>query len=462
MASTSLLRNIIFPAKQITAFVYFDFGFRKVSTIFDIKFCLYGILSYLCVGLNIKAMIAEFTVRNFSSIKDAQTLSFIPSKDDTMRNYYCVEVAPGMELLKIGLIYGSNASGKSNLINALSFLRFLMVNDSLRKADSIPFMPFLLDDVSKDDTTSFSLTFYLNRERYVLNIEIDSRRIRSEELSVYFTNRPTLLYRRTYKADDDSSSISFGNQCGLKTASRQTITGLTLNNRSVIAAVGMANVERSRLSEVYDYFSVRMKQTLLPETSVLDYAKRYLEKDRSGKLRKFILKLLKASDFNITDFEMSEQDNGEEIVFSHSTGHGNKNLPEEAESRGTQRYMGMAVVLNNLVFGNVIIPFDEIEASIHYELLAFYLKVFLANGRSESQLIATTHDVHLLDESFIRRDTIWFTDKNDDGETQLLRLSGMGLHKNVSPYNAYMQEKLVNLPFMDSPFINFEDDNNGK
>lgn len=404
-------------------------------------------------------MIAEFSVRNFSSIKDTQTLSFIPSKDDTMRNYYCVEAAPGVELLKIGMVYGSNASGKSNLVNALSFLRYLMVNDSLKKSDDIPFKPFLLDDDSRNAETAFSLTFYIHQERYILSIVFDRHRIHSEDLSVYITNRPTLLYRRRYNASDDSSVINFGNQCGLKVASRQTITGLTLNNRSVIAALGLANVERTRLSDVYDYFNVRMKQTLLPETSVLAYAKKYLEKDHSGKLRKFILKLLKASDFNITDFEMNRQDSNEEIVFSHSTGHGLKELPEEDESRGTQRYMGMAVILNNLVFGNVIIPFDEIEASIHYELLAYYLKVFLVNSHSESQLIATTHDVHLLDESFIRRDIIWFTDKNDNGETQLLRLSEMGLHKNVSPYNAYMQEKLVNLPFMDSPFINFDDDN---
>jgi len=403
-------------------------------------------------------MIALFTVKNFSSIKEEQTLSFIPSKDDTMREYYCKEVAPGVELLKIGLIYGSNASGKSNLIKALSFLRFLMINGEQKKGDAIPFKPFLLDEESASKPSEFSLTFYINKERYKLNIVFDRKKIYSEDLQVYITNRPSLLFHREYNEKADVSAITFSDQCGLKKTSRQMIEGLALNNRSVIATVGLSNVERTRLTKVFDYFNVSLKETLLPETSMLEYVKKYFEKDNSGKLRKFILKLLKASDFNIDNFKLLHNESTEEFVFSHKTDTGDRELQEEDESRGTQRYMGMAVVLNSLVFNNVIIPFDEIETSVHYELLAYYLKVFLANSKSESQLIATTHDIHLLDESFIRRDIIWFTDKNSNGETQLLRLSSMGLHKNLSPYNAYIQEKLVNLPFTESPFINFEED----
>jgi len=69
-------------------------------------------------------------------------------------------------------------------------------------------------------------------------------------------------------------------------------------------------------------------------------------------------------------------------------------------------------------------------------------------------LIMTTHDINLLNEDFIRRDSVWFTDKNSCGETQLTRLSSLGLHKNLSPYNAYKQGKLVKLPFFGSIYLN--------
>ena len=74
-------------------------------------------------------------------------------------------------------------------------------------------------------------------------------------------------------------------------------------------------------------------------------------------------------------------------------------------------------------------------------------------------MILTTHDLNLLNEDFIRRDTIWFTEKDDDnGETKLIRLSSLGLHKNLSPYNAYRQGKLVKLPFLGSLFLDIEEE----
>ena len=87
---------------------------------------------------------------------------------------------------------------------------------------------------------------------------------------------------------------------------------------------------------------------------------------------------------------------------------------------------------------------------VHYELLSYFIKVFLANSNQTSQMLLTTHDINLLNEEFIRRDTIWFTDKDEQGETNVVRLSALGLHKNLSPYNAYKQGKLVKLPFLGS------------
>ena len=433
-------------------------------------------------------MIAEFKIRNFYSLRDEQTLSFIPTNDDTSRDIYTEEVADGVSLLKIGCIYGSNASGKTNILKALDFFTQFMINDDLNKGDEIGVVPFLLDDVSRQERTQFEMTFYLNREKYRLNLVLDNKVIYEETLQVYSSVQPTLLYKRTYNAEKDATDIVFGGKVGLVKKSREAIEGNTFNKRTVIAAFGKSNVEKSRLNLVYDFFSQRIAPIMYPQSSLMGFTKRRITKDKDGRLKKFILHFLKASDFNISDFAIHEEEvnitpemelmikntsgmpekakeeilkkgtlRSDEMFFVHHTSNGDKELGEELESRGTKRYMGLATILYDLLVHGVILPIDEIETSIHYELLSYFIKVFLVNSKRGGQLIVSTHDINLLDEDYIRRDVIWFTDKNDCGETQLIRLSTLGLHKSLSVYNAYKQEKLVDLPFLDSIYMDMDE-----
>ena len=146
-----------------------------------------------------------------------------------------------------------------------------------------------------------------------------------------------------------------------------------------------------------------------------------------------------------------------ELTFTHKVGEKSYDLSETHESNGTMRFLGMAVILNFLLKKNQFMSIDEVETSIHYELLSYFIRLFLANSDGTSQLLLTTHDINLLNEEFIRRDTIWFTDKDELGETKILRLSSLGLHKNLSPYNAYKQGKLVKLPFLGSQYFNLNE-----
>lgn len=433
-------------------------------------------------------MIAEFKIKNFYSLRDEQTLSFIPTNDDTSRDIYTEEVADGVSLLKIGCIYGSNASGKTNILKALDFFTQFMINDDLNKGDEIGIVPFLLDDVSQKERTQFEMTFYLNHEKYKLNLVLDNNVIYEETLLVYSSVQPTMLYKRTYNAEKDATDIVFGGKVGLIKKSREAIEGNTFNKRTVIAAFGKSNVEKSRLNLVYEFFSQRIAPIMHPQSSLMGFTKRRITRDRNGKLKKFILHFLKASDFNISDIAIHEEEvnitpemelmikntsgmpekakeeilkkgtlRSDEMFFVHHTNNGDKELGEELESRGTKRYMGLATILYDLLVHGVILPIDEIETSIHYELLSYFIKVFLVNSKRGGQLIVSTHDINLLDEDYIRRDVIWFTDKNDGGETQLIRLSTLGLHKTLSVYNAYRQEKLVDLPFLDSIYMDMDE-----
>jgi AAA15 family ATPase/GTPase len=137
----------------------------------------------------------------------------------------------------------------------------------------------------------------------------------------------------------------------------------------------------------------------------------------------------------------------------HHTKDGDFSLLSETESAGTLSYLELLDQLYEMIHQNHIYLYDEIEKNIHYDLLIHYLSLFMMNSHA-SQLIFTTHDQLLLDEDFIRRDMVWFTDKSKEtGGTELYSAADFGLHKNISLYNAYKVGKLGAKPELGSIFI---------
>ena len=110
-------------------------------------------------------MIAEFSIENFFSIKSIQRINFEPSSDTFMSDEYSVEVKNGVRLLKIGIIYGSNASGKTNILNAIEFFRMLVLSMPKDRNEKTGVVPFLLDDTSRNEPTKMSMVFYINQSK---------------------------------------------------------------------------------------------------------------------------------------------------------------------------------------------------------------------------------------------------------------------------------------------------------
>lgn len=432
-------------------------------------------------------MIQEFQVSNFYSIRDRVSIDFLPTTDSRMLDYYTFEVKPGLRLLKMGIIYGANASGKTTILDAISYFRKLMVLRPSDKLRNMEFAPFLLDNGSRTKDTFMEMTFFIDSLKYVLTCVFNNKLILFEQLTIYLTSRPTILYKRTYSHETGHSTIEFGTKIGLTKKSQRAIEGNTINNCTVMAAFGQSNVEASLLDKVYGFFSVKILEMLSPKMSILDYVKKQLRDDTDCKIKSFLLQILKASDFNIVDFKIKSDDqnisceseapyssyclddnnkenmlNGrmanEDLIFKHAGDGGSFELSEQFESAGTKRFLGMALMLYQLIHQDCFFPIDEVETSIHYELFSYFIKVFLANSEGASQILMTTHDVNLLDEDFIRRDVVWFTVKDDNGATSIKRLSASGLHNTMSVYNAYKQGKIVELPFLGSIFLDLEKD----
>ncbi|HPX04960.1 MAG TPA: AAA family ATPase [Tenuifilaceae bacterium] len=414
-------------------------------------------------------MILEFKIENFLSFREEQVLSFEPSSSKEYESQYCAEVKDDVKVLKLGLLYGANASGKTNLLKALEFLRKFVLVQKKDKTESTGIITFQLDNEYNNKPSKFYLSFYLNQIKYVYTLTLDERKVIEENLIYYPGTQPAIFFERKYDKTKEKSTIKFGGTIDLKLSDRKLIEGLTISNSSVFSAFGKANIEKSLFDDVFNWFKESFMQMIQPTTNLFGWTSSRVENDDLCK--EFVLDVLQKADFNISAIDIDEKDipideelesqisdldvpeiikaeilqkkmlKAKDISFKHKTALMEKNLPRKLESNGTIRYYGLGGVLNKLLSTNTFLCIDEIENSLHYDLVAHFIKTFLMNS-TNSQLLFSTHDINLLNEDFLRRDTVWFVDKNIFGASELNSLLDFKLHKNLSPYNAYRIGKL--------------------
>ena len=147
----------------------------------------------------------------------------------------------------------SHASGKTTLLQALSFFRSVMIDKPESTIDSMGYFPFLLDKHSEGEHSHMQMTFWVKGEKYILHLEFDSKRIYEESLLVYTSARPASLYKRVYQPESDHTEVTFGNNAGIKKADQRAITGNTTNNCTVMAAFGQSNARASKLNDVFEF-----------------------------------------------------------------------------------------------------------------------------------------------------------------------------------------------------------------
>ena len=426
-------------------------------------------------------MILEFKIENFLSFRKEQVLSFEPSSSKDYESQYCAEVKDGVKVLKLGLLYGANASGKTNLLKALEFLRKFILVQKKDKTESTGIIKFQFDNDYYSKPSKFYLSFYLNQIKYVYTVVLDEKKVIEENLIYYPGIQPAIFFERKYDEIKEKSTIKFGGTIDLKLSDKKLIEGLTILNSSVLSAFGKANVEKSLFDDVFNWFKENFMQMIQPTTDLFGWTSSKVEKDDLCK--DFVLEVLQKADFNISAIDIDEKEipidedleskissmdmpenlkekilqkkmlKAKDISFQHKTILMEKNLPRKLESNGTIRYYGLGGVLNRLMSSNTFLCVDEIENSLHYDLVAHFIKTFLMNS-TNSQLLFSTHDINLLNEDFLRRDTVWFVDKNEFGASELASLLDFKLHKNLSPYNAYKIGKLGAKPELGDIILN--------
>lgn len=432
-------------------------------------------------------MIINFSVENFGSIKERQTISFEADKSTHLEQQYVIKLQNGMRLLKLALIYGANASGKTMIIRAMNFLRDLVLEPAKKKTDKLEFEPFLFDKVTPSQSSKMSIEFIQKDIKYYYVVEFSQEAIIKEQL-FNFNPKKANIYSRATDLSKQLTKITFGSKMKRDTNIAKTLEANTLWNNTVLGGFLKTNIELKELKDVTDWFNTYLKPPVFPETRLVGYVTSQIEKFKISKPD--VINILKKADFNISDIRIQEKEEDApegfikflekqinapqneldeirkskkiklvRIDIEHSVQNSNFYIPLEEESRGTQRYYGLAGLLVLLLKDSVAIPIDELEASLHPELYQHFLLSFLMNS-SNSQLIATTHNREMLDNKDIfRDDAIWITNKNDSCATELYSLADFDssvIRDTTNRLNAYKSGKLGGVPNLGDYYLELE------
>ena len=412
-------------------------------------------------------MIQEFRVSNFLSFKEEAVLNFEATKDEALEKELVVEVAPRVRLLRLAVVYGANASGKSNLLAAIDFLQNFWFQKRSDIDESTEAVPFLFDEDTPKETSKFELKFYVNGVRYWYSLELDKHQVYSEKLYYYKSTQPTMLFTRLL---ENGQSVIKINTLAVKTIAGAVdeISLKCLRNMSFFAARQKVNCSLPLIDEARDWMKSGMLPVIEPETRMFEYAGSQMLKDNA--LKDFILKFVNKAGSNITGVKMQEeklpmpgfmrdaiigaQELSKEVKdklleddfvnkLNSSFEHTVKNqrgveryyLSNDYQSDGTRRLFGIEAAIYELLNNGSFLTVDEIESSLHPDLLELILEEFLENT-SHSQLLFTTHYDPLLDtiDELLRKDSVWFTDKGEDGGTKLYSLTEFKRLNKISSF----------------------------
>ena len=394
-------------------------------------------------------MIAEIKFKNMFSFRDETVLSFEADKSKDLESYHVVELAPDVKLLKLA------ASGKSNIIKVCDFIRSFITCTPLNKAELIKIVPFLLNRTSKEQASEFSVSFYaMNGDkaiRYVYSVLLETTHIVRETLIYYLSQQPATVFERSM--ENNVSSIKFGQKVKISTAAKEEITLKCLPNMSVFAAYMQVNTNIAEMETALQYLTKQMMPAIVPTSSLSRYAEEAIKKETA---KEYILRYLQEADFNISNISSKEQETKKGVVnytmYQHkvSSGLGGNDyyeFPELYESDGTIRTFGLASQIQNSIGSNAFLAVDEIESSLHPKLIEYMIERFLKESKQAQLLLTTHYDGLLGEEDLLRKDNIWFAEKNTDGASVLYPLTDFkGLNRISSLQKAYKFGKFGAVP----------------
>ena len=413
-------------------------------------------------------MIIEFSVANFLSFKDKVTFSMLANSSDGLNDNY-IEVN-NRKILKTSAIYGANASGKTNLFKILTIVISMLRNSNYINVNSkLPIVPFNFDKDMAKKSSEFEIRFIASGVRYVYGFIADTTNVYEEYLYYYPNGRETKIFDRT---NVNEYSFPQGDERRLN-----DIATKNTPNKFFIATATNWNYEKTEIPYRFLTEDIRTFNNLaaLRDVSLREYLK------DSKELKDFALEFLKKADFNIKDYKVLETDVSEDVlaaipdfikigmnipqkpktfnaVFKHT---GNDlELSYEEESMGTQIVFCFIPFIMDALNNKKVVIVDELDKSLHPYLVEMIVGMFNDPdiNKSGAQLIFNTHDTNLLKLNILRRDQIWFTEKDDsNGISDLYPLSDFSVRKTENVEKGYMLGRYGAVPFIKNDFYLWEE-----
>ncbi len=427
-------------------------------------------------------MLIEFRVENHRSIRDEQALTMEAGRvgDEMDPRPRSVKGQP-VRLLPVAALYGANASGKSNLLGALSFMRDAVIQShrAWPPEGGVPREPFAWG-AKATEPSLFEVTVLVDGVRYQYGFVVDDQRFLEEWLYAWPIGRKQTWFER------ESDDFTFGEHL---LGENRLVKQITRSNALFLSAAVQHRHEQ--LAPLYRWFrtlhtvNIGRRRRLMPGMppdrwvwrsldASLGYGPQQValfdeadpDDQRTEPLRESFRELLRAADIGIVDVKL-EEDHGEtrrasglrgdsrvRLLLRHQSSEDDAWLPLEEESQGTLRLFRIGPVLLDTLRSGGMLLIDELEASLHPLLALEIVRQFNDPARNprNAQLVFTTHDTNLLGTVTgsppLRRDQIWLTEKDHEGATCLYPLTDYKPRKAENLERGYLQGRYGAIPFL--------------
>ena len=422
-------------------------------------------------------MLIEFKAKNFTSFKNEVTFSMVSSEKLQELSNNRIEIEADFHLLKSASIFGANASGKSNLLNALGFIiAFLQRSmlDSQEGKRNFKNLTFSLDNSSKVSPTEFEISFLLKKKIVTYNFALSQGDVSSESLVI----DDDLIFKRKFNEIVDYSSDFF------KTEEELNLKFSLTNSNSLFLTV--LSVTNTKIAEDIIEYLTKNINFLSGYGHNAKFTKNAIKENKGYKSK--VLDLLKVADFNITDLDI-KQHKFEIKPFGDSDTEIPKEIVEEArdeatrllsrhniydsegmivdsklfdverfESSGTRVFLSLAGPIINVLEKGGVLVIDEADALLHPLVTKYLIELFNDIENTHSQLIITSHNSNILDQELLRRDQIWFVEKDELEISHLTALSeykfnGSVVRSDERYAKNYLRGKYGAIPYIRNDMI---------
>ncbi len=394
-------------------------------------------------------MLIQFRAENFLSIKDSVVLSLLASKDKEHSEHLIVNGSK--RYLKSAVIYGANASGKSNVLHAFCFMvNYVLTSHNQQLHKSIERSPFKFDRETSSRPSSFEVIFTTNGIRYAYGFSVTDKAVIEEYLYYYPNGRQAIIFERQ-NTNDFRFTVDVDEQSMLKNR--------TSPNKLYLSVA--SNWNYSKVIPVLEWFA---SCQIITKNSVADAYDLEAEQLKDNDYLHMIASMLRGADFGIQSLQMRDLDpaasqqgdifaNIESIHTVQDT-EGNTvsyilNMAEESE--GTRSYFKLICVVKKILDEGTLFVIDDMDSYLHPLLTKHLVSLFnsVEFNPNGAQLIFTSHNTNLLDLDVLRRDQIWFTEKNElTAATDLFSLQAFSIRKDAKLEKDYLIGRYGAVPFI--------------